>query len=203
MRDLRLKIIFVVLLTIMAISGCKTESDDSKTLTSSGTLDVSKLTPSCFEPNADNPILKSGDLFTGSTWNDPHVLKVDDQYVMYASSDISFNHDIKIYRLISTNMTDWTRSPTTAVFSKGTSGTWDDKATETPSVVYYQNQYHLFYTGYQDTSTDTVSTDYRVGHAISHDGISWTRDGASPILTPSGVSLAFNQFAVATGCGGF
>jgi len=37
-------------------------------------------------PDYTNPLIKNDDFFTGSHWNDPHVLYVKDQFVMYASS---------------------------------------------------------------------------------------------------------------------
>ena len=63
--------------------------------------DFSKLIPSCFTPHSSNPLIVSGDyaaeLGLGTThWNDPNIIKVGSQYWMYASSDDSFNHDIKI-----------------------------------------------------------------------------------------------------------
>ena len=84
----------LIVVVLLVLSGCNRDNNITPSVSS---LDISKLTPDCFTPYLSNPLLTSGDLFTGSTWNDPHVLKVDNQYIMYASSDISFNHDIKIY----------------------------------------------------------------------------------------------------------
>jgi len=158
--------------------------------------DFSKLTPGCFVAR-QSPVIKIGDLFSGSTWNDPHVLKVGDQYVMYASSDVNFNGDIKIYRLVSGDGISWSLSPSTPVFVKPESRTaWDRKSVETPGVVYFKGQYYLFYTGYSDASG--ISS-FRIGYATSPDGITFTR-APNFIVAPTdpggAPNLAFNQFMV-------
>lgn len=159
--------------------------------------DFSKLTPSCFVPEASNPILGMGDLIAGANWNDPHVLKVGNQFIMYASADTNFGENIKIYRLISSNGKDWTLSPSTAVFEKSPDpAAWDRKSTETPAVVYFKGLYYLFYIGYPITLTDSSS--YKVGYATSPDGITWTRQ--APYLSPTNPSgppdLNFMQYVV-------
>ena len=160
--------------------------------------DFTKLQPSCFQAYASNPVLTGGSLLSGADWNDPSVIKVGSNFVMYASSDQSFDFNIKIYRLISSDGLSWTLSPASPVFQADPSAlAWDHRATETPNVVFFNNQYHLFYTGYPVTYTDSSS--YKIGHAVSSDGISWTRD-ASYILAPTNPSgapnLDFNQFVV-------
>jgi len=102
---------------------------------------------------------------------------------MYASANTNFSQDIKIYRLTSSDGENWTLNPTSAVFSKATGPSdWDRKSVETPSVVLFNGKYHLFYTAYPVSLG--VVTDYKIGHAISLDGISWTRD-ANYLLAPT------------------
>ena len=111
---------------------------------------------------------------------------------MYASADTSFAGDIKIYRLVSSDGIDFTLEPETPVLEKGAAGDWDDKSTETPSVVYFNNIYHMFYTGYQSN----VATDFKIGHATSLDGINWTKAN-QPLIAPSGgtaIADDFDQF---------
>jgi predicted GH43/DUF377 family glycosyl hydrolase len=186
------KYIFIVFFTLILFNGCGGGSSSS-TNTENDNNTLVKITPTCFQAYSNEPILKSGDLFANSTWNDPSILYVNNQYVMYASSDINFNGDIKVYRLTSSDGITWSLNPTSAVLEKGTSGAWDDKATETPNVVFYNNQYHMFYTGYQ---TNTV-TGYKIGHAVSNDGITWTKDASNPIITPTGTPTEFDGSAVA------
>jgi len=166
----------------------------------SASPNFSKLTPSCFAASAFNPILTRDSQFIGSDWNDPSVIKVGNQYVMYASSDHSFDLNIAIYRLVSSDGLSWSLSPTTPVFQADpNTSAWDHRAVETPSVVYFGGKYHLFYTGYPVTYADSYS--YKIGHATSSDGISWTRD-ASFIVAPNDPynttpNLTFNQWITA------
>ncbi len=147
----------------------------------SATPDFSKLTPTCFVPETNNPIIRLGSFFSDSLWNDPHVIKVENQFIMYATADtigrlplpVHYEENIKIYRLVSTDAKNWTLSPSIAVFERPTDPmAWDGKSTETPSVVFFKGQYHMFYTGYANQK-DPVG--YKIGHAASTDGISWTR----------------------------
>ena len=77
----------------------------------SATPDFSKLTPTCFVPETNNPIIRLGSFFSDSLWNDPHVIKVENQFIMYATADtigrlplpVHYEENIKIYRLVSTD----------------------------------------------------------------------------------------------------
>ncbi len=160
-------------------------------------IDTSKLIPSCFVADANNPIISSGDYFTGSSWNDPDVIKVANGYVMFASSSLNFDGNVKTYRFTSADALSWTLDPTTPVFEKSADG-WDKKSIETPSVIFFKNEFHLFYTGYPASLLDPGS--FNIGHATSDDGITWIRDLA-PVVVPNdpyaSVNLEFNQFLVA------
>jgi predicted GH43/DUF377 family glycosyl hydrolase len=177
-------IVLTALLFVASLigAGC---SGGSSTTAPSTPPNFSKLTPACFAPYAANPILTRDSQFAGSDWNDPSVIKVGNQYVMYASSDHSFDMNIAIYRMVSNNGLNWTLSPSTPVFSadRSSAGTWDHQAVETPSVVVFNGVYHMFYTSYPVTFTDASS--YKIGHATSLDGINWTRDVNNPIVAPT------------------
>ena len=147
----------------------------------------------------DNPIITDNDFFIGARWNDPCVIEDNGKFVMYASADRNISEDIKIYRLISDNGEGWEMTPDTAIFQKNeTPGAWDRKSTETPAVVYFNNKYHLFYTGYPENMNNYSS--YKIGHATSDDGIHFTRD-ESYLLAPTAPgelpNLDFNQYIVA------
>jgi sucrose-6-phosphate hydrolase SacC (GH32 family) len=170
--------------------------------TNPGTLpDFSKFTPTCFAAYASNPILTRDTLLAGSDWNDPSVIKVGNQYVMYASSDKNFDFNIAIYRMVSNDGLSWTLNPATPVFQADANvAAWDHRAVETPSIVYFNGKYHMFYTGYPLTHTDSYS--FRIGHATSTDGINWTRDANNPIVAPNDPynttpNLTFNQWITA------
>ena len=193
--------IFLLLFASLIGTGCSGSSgSSSQDATASATPDFSRLTPACFSASASNPILTRGSLLSGSDWNDPSVIKVGSQYVMYASSDNNFDLNIAIYRLVSNDGLNWTLNPSSPVFEADPNPAmplvWDHRAVETPSVVYFNGQYHLFYTGYPVIHTDAYS--YKIGHATSADGITWVRD-ASYIVAPNDPynttpNLTFNQW---------
>ena len=197
----------------MTMFSCAKEEESSELTTSPA--DYSKLTADCFAPYATTPLIGPGNQFftvdngnnkRASTWGDPHVLKVGEQFIMYASSlpndraSDTIEH-IAVYRLTSDNGINWTLNPTTPVFDRTGAAAWDADGTETPSVVYYKNEYHMFYTSYP--SDYSASGTYRVGHAKSADGISWTRvTGAIPLIAPTDpnnttAQLTFNQWVTA------
>ncbi len=144
-----------------------------------------------------NPIITTGDFFSGSNWNDPHVLYDGTQFVMYASASAGFDGNVKIFRLVSDNGINWNLSPQGAVLERS-SGGWDSSSVETPAVVFYDGKYHMFYTGYSGLYHETQY--FKIGHAVSTDGILWTKD-SSFLLEPTdplgAPSLEFNQFIVA------
>lgn len=193
-------LIALLILASIISAGC---SGGSISVTLGTAPDFSKLTPSCFVPNALNPILTRGTPATtfAADWNDPSVIKVGNQYVMYASSDNNFDLNIAIYRMVSNDGLNWTLNPTNPVFQADpNTAAWDHRATETPAVVYFNGVYHMFYTGYPVDYTDAYS--YKIGHATSADGINWTRDPNNPIVSPTDpynttADLSFDQWVAA------
>jgi predicted GH43/DUF377 family glycosyl hydrolase len=140
-------------------------------------------------------VLGDNQLVANAKWNDPCVFVEGAGWTMFASCGVGFTGEISIYRLVSTDKVTWTLSPSTPVLTKGASGAWDDGAVETPSVVYHGGQFHMFYTGYP-AGQQADSTTYRIGHATSPDGATWTKD-ATFLLGPSGTNLTFNKSIVA------
>jgi predicted GH43/DUF377 family glycosyl hydrolase len=65
------------------------------------------------------------------------------------------------------------------VFDKGSPGSWDSVAVRKPTVVYYGATYHLWYSGLDGAN-------WRIGYAISPDGITWTRYASNSCLGTSG-----------------
>jgi sucrose-6-phosphate hydrolase SacC (GH32 family) len=193
--------ISLLFLTTLLSTACGGGSSTQST-TPNPTANFSRLTSSCFAASATNPVITRGIPATAfaADWNDPSVIKVGNQYWMYASSDDNLDLNVKIFRLTSSDGLSWTLNPATPVLSADTTtGVWDHHAVETPSVVYFNGKYHMFYTGYPVSYTDTGS--YKIGHATSTDGINWTRDANNPIVAPtaptSAVNLDFNQFITA------
>ncbi len=153
--------------------------------------DFTKLTPACFT-GGEFPQLDFGGPVTDWTWNDPHVIKRDaEDYVLYASATDFFTFPVRLYRLTSTDATTWTLNPNVTVeqgiLADAEPGAWDAGGLETPAVVFFNGQYHLFYTAYRypNDSTQHSILNYRIGHAVSADGITFARASTAPVVAPS------------------
>jgi len=189
---------------------------------------VSLIAISCSNLNSEinnNPapinqqIMVNDDFFTNSHWNDPHVIHDGSDFIMYASSDSyesAWDGYVRIFRFTSANGKDWIISNGgNPVLSLGSDQEWDSHSTETPAVVYFNGEYHMFYTGYDvaydyteygddniwgTTDDDTASKHFRIGHATSPDGINWTKDPSNPLVSPTDpygdINLDFNQSVV-------
>jgi len=180
----------------VAVLGLVASCSNGGSGTSPGqTVDASKISSACFQ-DGTAPELQIGSGFPGADWNDPHVLKVGAQYWMYASSNLGLSvpapNPVQIYRFTSNDATNWTLDPAAPVLTVA-AGQWDEGGNETPAVVFFGGKYHLFWTGYPDAWPNLDAFNFRIGHATSADGISWTKD-ASPLLGPSGVSGNFDEF---------
>ena len=147
----------------------------------SDTANLGSLNNTCFVASGTTPIFESGDLFSNAQWNDPHVFKMNGQYIMYASASEGFNQNIKIYRLVSSDRVNWGLNPNEPVFEKAKSG-FSAKSVETPGIVFFKGTWHMFYTAYETSFTNV--SEYRVGHAFSCDGINWIRN-PNPIIAPT------------------
>ena len=118
---------------------------------------------------------------TGVIWNDPSVMEVDGGYRMWLSSGTG-THGVKIYVAESTDGRDWTLLNGGRPVLQPSRGTFDHIGTETPAVVKAKGQYHMYYTSFQKAGSPMAV----MGHAVSSDGIRWTKKGELTSIT-SGV----------------
>jgi len=66
------------------------------------------------------------------------------------------------------------------VLKLGPEGAWDDKVVSTPSVLFRDSSYHMWYSGSKKTSSGGI---IRIGHATSTNGVEWIKDAANnPVL---------------------
>jgi predicted GH43/DUF377 family glycosyl hydrolase len=118
------------------------------------------------------------DLGSGTSWDDervysPSVIFDGTTYHMWYAG-----YDGSNYRMgyaTSINGINWTRNGANPVFDVGAGGTWDDTRVFGPTVIYFENLYHMWYTGFDGTN-------YKIGYATSADGITWTKSALNPIL---------------------
>ncbi len=125
--------------------------------------------------DSPEPVLDVGPI---GTWDEqavahPTVKIRGDVYEMwYASAELMVGH------AISTDGVEWTRYCGNPVFEPIGGDSWEGGESKAPEVVYDGGLYHLFFTaGGQEA--------WRVGHAVSADGLRWTRTGGAPLL-PAG-----------------
>lgn len=138
-----------------------------------------------------DPVFAAGQQRKQGLWNDPHVLKIGDQYVMYMASSIEqpFQPPIVPFRATSPDGITWTLDPAEPLLSA--EGTRFQNL-ETPSVVRFDDEYHMYYTGvYEEGQVPWMA----IGHAVSADGIKWQDKGT--ILEATGDVEDWNGFLVA------
>ena len=105
------------------------------------------------------------------------------QWTMYDCGLITnpdgYNSDA-IYRSTSTDGVHW--SGAAAVLSVGPEGSWDDRHVCDPSVLAGVNvggfEWAMWYTGVGDRGADTIGPN-AIGLALSHDGITWQKQGVA------------------------
>ncbi len=157
-------------------------------------IDASRLTADCFK-GGETPQLDLSGPVANWTWNDPHVLTHEGGYWMYASATDNFQFPVRLYRLDSTDGETWTLTDSTPILSDGEAGSWDAGGLETPAVVKFGGRYHLFYTGYAHLvgTPESSPAEFRIGHAVSEDGRTFTRLDNSPVVGPSGTNADVND----------
>ncbi|UCG37889.1 MAG: hypothetical protein JSV00_06715 [bacterium] len=145
-------------------------------------------------PWPSNPVVSVGDGFGLAIWNDPSVVVAGSTYVMYLTSSAAGApaQSVQPYLAISAEGVSW-QIYTTPLLALGPPGSFDADGIETPSVVSFGNTWHMYYTAVE---TDLSGALY-VGHAVSPDGIVWTKDPANPVLAPTGDPNDWNGAQVA------
>ena len=110
-------------------------------------------------PYKDNPIIGNDE--TGSVF-DPHIIKVDDHYLMYVSTRIDGNIGVTE----STDGINWT--PIQTVLTHDNNSGWEESINRC-SVCIKDNKYYMYYTGQQNGIS-------RIGVALSDDGYHFTKE---------------------------
>lgn len=76
--------------------------------------------------------------------------------------------------------------PGNPVLVPGENGTWDAGAIGSVSVVLVGSVFHMYYEAWSANQSNAEEVDYstlQIGHALSFDGIHWSKDPANPVLT--------------------
>lgn len=69
----------------------------------------------------------------------------------------------------------WAKDILNPVLNNGSPGSWDDHFVYLPCVILVGSTFHMWYAG-NDGSIE------RIGHAMSSDGVTWTKDAVNPVL---------------------
>jgi predicted GH43/DUF377 family glycosyl hydrolase len=120
-----------------------------------------------------NPVIDHGN---PGTWDDeevmhPFVILENDTLKMYYNG-----HNGQTQRILYATSIDgrvWSKYILHPMLNPGLGGTWDSNELGPMAVVHYNNQYHMWYTGWN-------YADYvQIGYATSPDGINWTKDSVA------------------------
>lgn len=144
--------------------------------------------------NPDNPIVEVGDLIDKGLWNDPSVTRLDDGRLaiyMTSSTEKPFEPPVLPFRVVSSDGINWTLDPKTPLLRPGDT---PYVSLETPSVVRFKGQWHMYYMGVMPQGSVPGS---HIGHAVSDDGVSWRLDPKGvEVVSATGDVTDWNGFLV-------
>lgn len=105
------------------------------------------------------------------------------QYQMWYTGGTDFTIATeRISHAVSPDGISWTKTPQ-PVLLPGPAGSWDRGYVAAPHVIYHNGLYRMWYRGAADLTTLDGAA---IGYATSPDGVTWTRQGAGPVLSPAG-----------------
>ena len=123
-----------------------------------------------------NPLIRKGNTqYDNLGVSQPIVLEEDGTYQMWYSG-LSDSNKSYIFYATSTDGLRWTKYELTPVLYPGSSGSWDDLHVSNGLIIKENDEYKMYYVGYHD-----YTQTWKVGLAISTDGINWTKD-QQPVL---------------------
>ena len=73
----------------------------------------------------------------------------------------------------------WIKLAGNPVLNTGVSSAWDDQYVFAPSVILDSTTYKMWY-----AASSAASTSKKIGYATSPDGLTWTKYGSAPVLSP-------------------
>jgi predicted GH43/DUF377 family glycosyl hydrolase len=130
-----------------------------------------------------NPVISYEQAIDGAFWNDPCVIKEGSQYVMYLSSNTgAIGGEVLPFRATSLDGISWNINTTPLLASGTDPADFDFGRVETPFVIYFEGEYHMYYSGLQTDENGPIA----IGHAVSPDGITWSKATPNPVISPTG-----------------
>jgi subtilisin family serine protease/predicted GH43/DUF377 family glycosyl hydrolase len=119
----------------------------------------------------NNPVLSPGE---PGSWDNrwlfyPCVIFYESRYHMWYNAWNGFDDQVRISHATSIDGINWEKDLNNPVLSFGTPASWDYPRVDGPQVVLVDNTFHMWYSGGNYFT-------WRIGHAISLDGSTWTKD---------------------------
>jgi len=119
----------------------------------------------------------------------PRVLKIGNIYKMWYTG---LGSRFQIGLATSNDGINWTKSNSNPVLPIGQPGNFDADHVDYPSVIFHNNKYWMWYTGWS-------SGVRQIGLATSTDGVNWTKHSGNPVLTV-GPTSAWDAQGAAVPC---
>ncbi|MEM9369456.1 MAG: hypothetical protein AAGD07_26090, partial [Planctomycetota bacterium] len=140
---------------------------------------------------ADKPQLPAGRLKDRALWNDPSVVKVGDQYRLYMTTSTGepFKPPVLPFLATSSDGKSWSLASAKPLLTPE-GGPY--VSVETPSVVRFRGEWHMFFTGIYGNPDPTPMA---IGHALSSNGRDWqVREWT--VLRATGTATDWNSYLV-------
>ncbi|MCE7981589.1 MAG: hypothetical protein DYG89_10375 [Caldilinea sp. CFX5] len=135
-----------------------------------------------WEKSSRNPVLRPNNSIQWMSYNlfFPSVIYNGESYQMWfaATGGVNWQDRWQIGYAESTDGYNWQIPSDQPVVSLGSASSWKSQAIISPDVVLIGNTYHMWYAGRTNPQID----DWRIGHATSPDGLTWTDDFNNPIF---------------------
>jgi len=136
-----------------------------------------RTSPDGFQWSAPRLVLAGGIM-------DPCIVPAEGKYYLYycGGGRITKNGEqvweFKAYVATSEDGITW-KKEANPVLPLGPPGSWDDSSHAGPCVLELDDGFHMWYLG---SGTYKGHTAWRIGHAVSPDGLHWTKSGTEPVL---------------------
>jgi predicted GH43/DUF377 family glycosyl hydrolase len=128
----------------------------------------------------ENPIMVPG---SSGDWDSLYVstgpvIYYDTLYHMWYTGGMD-EDTARIGHATSPDGITWTKDTNNPVLDVGPDGDWDESSVFSGGALVIDSVFHLWYTGHFSLVNNAA---FRIGHATSPDGITWTKDTNNPVL---------------------
>lgn len=127
--------------------------------------------------SGSNPVLSPGESWEIGGISGANVISSTGLYRMWYTG-IDSSGTGRIGYASSSDGVTWTKYAGNPVLSIGSAGGWEDTDVLGPAVLKDGSTYHMWYDGNDGAGQSA----HHIGHAISTDGLTWTKDPANPVL---------------------